>query len=266
MAVAKVLSIAGSDSGAGAGIQADMKAIAAQGVYAMTAITALTAQNTLGVQGVLPIEPAFVAQQIDSVMMDMGADVWKIGMLANVSIIACVAERARHYGIETLVLDPVMVAKGGDALLAVEAREALIAELIPLATVVTPNHHEAEVLTNLSIRTVEDMKEAARQIVGMGAKAAVVKGGHLSEDQDAIDVLFDGDSFSTFGTTRIATGNTHGTGCSFASALSGRLALGESLQEAVKKTKDYITSAIAGADALAVGNGHGPLDHFLWHR
>ena len=264
MGVAKVLIIAGSDSGAGAGVQADMKVMAARGVYGMTAITALTAQNTLGVHGVHAVPAPFVAQQIDVVMQDIGADVWKIGMLANEEIIKVVAERARHYNTPRMVLDPVMVAKGGDALLASGAQRALIEDLIPCATVVTPNHHEAEVLTGLTIKGLEEMKAAAKQIHTMGATYVVVKGGHLPEHMEAIDVLYDGESFHEWSAPRIPTGNTHGTGCSFASTLAAELAKGLDIQEAVATTKDYIQRAIRGADGLEIGQGHGPLDHFLW--
>lgn len=267
MGVPRVLIIAGSDSGAGAGIQADLKATAAQGVYGMTAITALTAQNTTGVQGIFPVSPDFVGQQIDSVMEDIGADVWKIGMLANAGVIEVVSARARDYGVSRIVLDPVMVAKGGDALLASEAQEALIELLLPLASVVTPNHHEAQALTSIAIQTLDDMRRAARAIHSLGAKAVVVKGGHLPEEHDAVDILFEGESgtFSTYTAPRQKTANTHGTGCSFASSLAACLAKGLSLQDAVKATKAYINLAIEGADALDIGKGHGPLDHFHWH-
>ncbi|GAB4557817.1 MAG: bifunctional hydroxymethylpyrimidine kinase/phosphomethylpyrimidine kinase [Anaerolineae bacterium] len=259
----KVLTIAGSDSGGGAGIQADLKTFGALGVFGMSAITAITAQNTVGVQGVFELPASFVAQQIDSVMSDIGADAWKTGMLSNAEIIEVVAERARHYGIERLVVDPVMVAKGGDPLLRPEARTALIEKLLPLAYVVTPNHHEAEVLTGRPIRTVDDMREAARAIHAQGARHVVVKGGHLPADQDAVDLLFDGQQFHEFRAPRIDTPHTHGTGCTFASAIAAGLALGLDIIAAVDQAKRYLTAAIRAGVSMGIGHGHGPLNHFL---
>lgn len=259
----KALTIAGSDSGGGAGIQADLKTFSARGVFGMSAITALTAQNTLGVQGVAEIDPAFVAQQIDSVMTDIGADVWKTGMLSNSNIVRAVADRARHYNMDKIVVDPVMVAKGGDALLKQEACEALIQELLPLAMVVTPNHHEAEVLTGLTIHTVDDMKKAAAAVLELGAKAVVLKGGHLPENSDAIDIFTDGEQWFSLRVERVPTTNSHGTGCCFASALAAEIAKGNALPEAVATAKAYLTAALQRADSLEVGAGHGPPDHFL---
>ena len=258
-----VLTIAGSDSGGGAGIQADLKAFAARGVYGSSALTALTAQNTTGVQGVFEVPPAFIALQIDAVMSDIGADAWKTGMLANAEVIAVVAERARHYAVQRLVVDPVMVAKGGDPLLAPEAREALIEELLPLATVVTPNHHEAQVLTGLQIHTVDDMRRAARAIHRMGPRYVVVKGGHLPVVEAAIDVLYDGEAFATFSAPRVDTPNTHGTGCTYASSIAAELAKGRAVRDAVRIAKAYLTAAIEAAVDMGVGHGHGPLNHFL---
>jgi hydroxymethylpyrimidine/phosphomethylpyrimidine kinase len=259
----KVLTIAGSDSGGGAGIQADLKSFAARGVYGMTAITALTAQNTRGVQGVYDIPPDFIRLQIDSVMSDIGADAWKTGMLSNADTIAVVAERATHYQVTRLVVDPVMVAKGGDALLQPEARDALIEQLLPLAYVVTPNHHEAQVLTGLEIQTVEDMCRAAEAIYAMGPKNVVVKGGHLPVVEAAIDVLYDGTAIETLEAPRVDTPNTHGTGCTYASSIAAELAKGRSVYEAVRIAKAYLTAAILAADEMGVGHGHGPLNHFL---
>jgi hydroxymethylpyrimidine/phosphomethylpyrimidine kinase len=259
----KVLTIAGSDSGGGAGIQADLKSFAARGVYGMSAITALTAQNTTGVQGVFEIPADFVRMQIDSVMSDIGADAWKTGMLSNSDVIRVVAERARHYGMERLVVDPVMVAKGGDALLRPEARDALIEELLPLAYVVTPNHHEAQALTGLEIYDVDDMRRAAKAIHQMGPQYVVVKGGHLPQSEAAIDVLYDGDSFATFSAARVDTPNTHGTGCTYASSIAAELAKGHTVREAVRIAKAYLTAAIEAAVDMGVGQGHGPLNHFL---
>lgn len=258
----KVLTIAGSDSGGGAGIQADLKTFAARGVYGMSAITAITAQNTVGVQGVYELPADFVGSQIDSVMDDIGADAWKTGMLSNAEIIQMVADRARHYAVERLVVDPVMVAKSGDPLLRPEAREALVHALLPLAHVITPNHHEAHVLTGLTIETVDDMRRAAQVIYEMGAQHVVVKGGHLPATSAAIDVLYDGEAFEQFEAARVDTPNTHGTGCTFASAIAAELAKGHGVAEAVRVAKAYLTAALqAGAD-LQIGHGHGPLDHF----
>jgi hydroxymethylpyrimidine/phosphomethylpyrimidine kinase len=259
----KALTIAGSDSGGGAGIQADLKTFAARGVYGTSALTAITSQNTLGVQGVFTLPAEQVAQQIDSVMSDIGADAWKLGMLANAAIIRTVAERARHYGVQRLVVDPVMVAKGGDPLLQPEARDALIAELLPLAYVITPNHHEAQVLTGQEIRTVADAQAAAVAIHRMGAQNVVVKGGHLPEAEDAVDVFYDGQAHLTLHAPRHATRNTHGTGCTFASAIAAELAQGYSIREAVQRAKTYLTAALRAADAMQIGQGHGPLNHFL---
>jgi hydroxymethylpyrimidine/phosphomethylpyrimidine kinase len=259
----KVLTIAGSDSGGGAGIQADLKAFAARGVYGMSALTAITAQNTLGVQGVFELPPDFVRLQIDSVMEDIGADAWKTGMLSNADIIGAVADRARAYGVERLVVDPVMVAKGGDPLLRPEARDALIEELLPLAYVVTPNHYEAQVLTGLEIRTVDDMRRAAQAIYELGPRHVVVKGGHLPASEAAIDVLYDGRSFETFKAPRIDTPNTHGTGCTYASSIAAELAKGHPVRDAVCVAKAYLTAALQAAVDMGIGHGHGPLNHFL---
>ncbi|MFQ6100298.1 MAG: bifunctional hydroxymethylpyrimidine kinase/phosphomethylpyrimidine kinase [Anaerolineae bacterium] len=261
----KVLTIAGSDSGGGAGIQADLKAFAARGVFGCSALTAITAQNTTGVQGVVELPADFVGQQIDSVMDDIGADAWKTGMLSNADIIRVVADRVQRYGMERLVVDPVMVAKSGDPLLRPEAREALIEELLPLAYVITPNHHEAQVLTGLEIRTVDDMRRAAEAIHGMGAHHVVVKGGHLplEEVSAAIDVLYDGQEFTEFDAPRVDTPNTHGTGCTFASSIAAELAKGQPVQEAVCVAKAYLTATLRAAVDLQIGHGHGPLNHFL---
>ena len=257
----KVLSIAGSDSGGGAGIQADLKTFSARGVYGMSAITALTAQNTMGIQGVYEIDPSFVGEQIDSVMSDIGADAWKVGMLANAKIIRVVAERARKYNIELLVIDPVMVAKGGDPLLEPEAIKALILELIPLSFVLTPNLHEAYTLTDVTIENIVDAKEAARKIYNMGAKNVLIKGGHMPKEDESIDLLYDGRNFIEFHAPRINTKNTHGTGCTFASAIAAELAKGSDIKKAVHIAKAYLTAAIQMADDQNIGQGHGPTNH-----
>ncbi|WP_031457801.1 bifunctional hydroxymethylpyrimidine kinase/phosphomethylpyrimidine kinase [Chloroflexus sp. MS-G] len=262
MTLPRCLTIAGSDSGGGAGIQADLKAFAALGVYGMSALTAVTAQNTVGVQGVIELPAAFVGQQIDSVVTDIGVDAVKTGMLANADIIAVVAEKARTYQWPHLVVDPVMMAKSGDPLLRPEAQQALISLLFPLATIVTPNIPEARALTGLAITTVTEMEQAAQMIHAMGPRWVLVKGGHLQGD--SVDVLFDGAQYQYFTAPRIETRHTHGTGCTFASAIAAGLAKGLSVPEAVQQAKDYITTALRHAPGL--GNGHGPVHHFAaWY-
>ncbi len=258
----KVLTIAGSDSGGGAGIQADLKTFSARGVFGMSAITALTAQNTLGVQDIFEIDPQFVGIQIDSVMSDIGADAWKTGMLVNAEIIRVVADRARKYRIDRLILDPVMIAKGGDALLKTEANEALISELIPLAYIITPNHHEAQVISGVLIKNLADVRKASILIHNMGVKNVVIKGGHLPDKSKAIDTLYDGKRFVEFYAPRINTKNTHGTGCTFASTIAAELAKDISIERAVHIAKAYVTRAIQKADILHIGKGHGPTNHF----
>ena len=258
--VRTALTIAGSDSGGGAGIQADLKTFSALGVFGMSAITAITAQNTMGVTAVHEIPPEIVAAQIDAVVTDIGADAAKTGMIGNSEIIRVVVAKVREHGISTLVVDPVMVATSGDRLLREDAVDALRAELLPLATVVTPNLPEAEVLTGLDVSTVAEMREAARVIVGLGARSALVKGGHLAGD--AIDVFYDGSSFTELPARRIETTSTHGTGCTLASAIAALLARGESLESAIGGAKVYLTAAIERSFPL--GHGHGPVHHF--HR
>ena len=257
----KVLTIAGSDSGGGAGIQADLKTFSARGVFGMSALTALTAQNTIGVQGILEINKEFVGKQIDSIMTDIGADAWKTGMLLNAGIIQIIAERAKLYSVEFLIVDPVMVAKGGDPLLRPEAKNSLISELIPLAYVITPNRYEAQELTGLEIANLEQAKKAAIKIHNMGAQNILIKGGHISEKGVAIDLLYDGKSYIEFQAIRIDTQNTHGTGCTYASAIAAELAKGKAIIEAIHIAKAYITAAIQGADNLHIGGGQGPTDH-----
>ena len=250
----RVLTIAGSDSGGGAGIQADLKAITLLGGYGMSVLTALTAQNTVGVQGIHEIPARFVEEQIDAVLSDIGADAIKTGMLANQEIIEVVSRKIKQYRVKKVVVDPVMVAKSGDSLLRKEARETLIRELIPLAWVITPNLPEASVLTGLKVRSVEEMKKAARKIYQLGAKHVVVKGGHLKGR--AVDLLYDGKRFEEMVAPRIVTKNTHGTGCTFASAIATFLARGDTVYEAVRKAKTFITLAIESN--LNLGKGHGP--------
>ena len=252
------MTIAGSDSGGGAGIQADLKTFAALGVYGTSAITAITAQNTLGVTAVLELSPELVAAQIDAIVSDIGTDAVKTGMLANSGIIRLVADKTKEHGLTTLVVDPVMVAKGRDRLLQEEAVEALRSLLIPLAMVVTPNLPEASVLVERNVESLEDARQAARDIVAMGARSVVVKGGHLQGD--AVDVFYDGRELRELTTPRIETTSTHGTGCTFASAIAAGLAKGMGVEGAVAHAKEYVTEAIRRA--FPMGGGHGPLNHF----
>src|SRR2546427_5735237 len=237
MTVPKALTIAGSDSGGGAGIQAVLKPSAAFRVLGMSVITAVTAQNSLGVQGVFNLPPEFVSRQIDSVLSDFGADAIKIGMLSTAPIIAAVAARLRSDAREKIVLDPVMIAKSGDALLQPEARAALMKELLPLALVVTPNLHEAEALAGIPVATESDMEEAARRILALGPKNVLVKGGHLRDA--ATDILWNGRDLTRFTTVRLDSTSTHGTGCTFASAIAACLARGYALRDAISEAKAY---------------------------
>jgi hydroxymethylpyrimidine/phosphomethylpyrimidine kinase len=255
----RALTIAGSDSGGGAGIQADLKTFAAMGVYGASAITAVTAQNTTGVTGWLAMPPALVGEQIDAVLSDIGADAVKTGMLANAEIIDVVAAKLREHRVERLIVDPVMVAKGGAKLLEDAAIDALVGELLPLATIATPNIPEAEVLTGRPIASWDDMRTAAARIVEMGARAAIVKGGHF-DDESATDIYFDGREYREFSARRVETANTHGTGCTFASAIGAGLAKGLDLPSAIALAKSYVTLAIQ--HAYPVGHGHGPVHHF----
>jgi hydroxymethylpyrimidine/phosphomethylpyrimidine kinase len=256
--VPTALTIAGSDSGGGAGIQADLKTFSALGVFGTSALTAITAQNTRAVTAVFELPADIVAAQIDAVVADIGADAVKTGMIASSELIRVVAAKVREHGLRTLVVDPVMVAKSGDRLLREEAVEALRRELIPLATVVTPNLPEAEVLVGRPVETLDDMRAAAADIVGLGARSVVVKGGHLASDPT--DLFSDGERAFELPARRIETTSTHGTGCTFASAIAALLARGEDLEAAVRGAKDYVTAAIERA--YPVGHGHGPVHHF----
>jgi hydroxymethylpyrimidine kinase/phosphomethylpyrimidine kinase len=258
---AKVLTIAGSDSGGGAGIQADIKTITLLGAYATTAITALTAQNTMGVQEVFPIPPDFVAMQLDSVLSDIRPLHIKTGMLANADIVRAVAERLRAYAKENefvLVVDPVMYSRSGHALLEEKARGVLVKELMPLATVVTPNLAEAEDLSGVEANSVGTMHEAAERIYELGARNVLVKGGHLVNE--AVDVLYDGKQFSEFFAPRIQTHHTHGTGCTFSAAIAAFMALGDDLPTAVAAAKEFISAAIE--TAVPIGAGYGPVNPY----
>lgn len=254
----RVLIIAGSDSGGGAGIQADIKTVTCLGGYAASAVTALTAQNTQGVFGILDVPEDFIRQQISLVMEDIGADALKTGMLHKASVIEAVAEALAPYPHVPLVLDPVMFAKGGHALLEESALGTLKRVLIPIATVITPNIPEAEHLTGLSIRNVDDMRRAADAILKSGCKAALIKGGHM-EGEQLTDMLVSEDGVEVFTSSRIHTVHTHGTGCTLASAIAAGLAQKRPLREAVARARDYVREAILQAPGL--GHGHGPLGH-----
>ncbi len=256
----RVLIIAGSDSGGGAGLQADLKTVAALGGFGMTAVTALTAQNTLGVQAVFPVPIAFLEQQLASVLSDLGADTIKTGMLHSVEVVTAVAQAIRGLGSTVkVVVDPVMIAKGGASLLAAEAKASVLRELCPLAHVITPNAPEAEALTGLAVRNHADQLLAGEALCRMGAGHALIKGGHL-EGATVTDVLVSADGTNhTWSSPRLKTRSTHGTGCTLASAIATLLAQGESVQEAVRLARVYVLEAIAQAPGL--GQGHGPLNH-----
>ena len=249
--------IAGSDSGGGAGIQADLKTFAALGVHGASAITALTAQNTLGVTEILEVPAAFVSAQIEAVMADIGAAAAKTGMLSSAGIIEVVVSAVAHHNIRNLVVDPVMVAKGGARLLRDDAVDTLRRLLLPLAAVVTPNLPEAEVLLGRPIRTLDERRQAARDLVALGARAAVVKGGH-AEEALAIDHYFDGTELVELQSPRMPTTNTHGSGCVFSAAIAAELAKGSDSLAAVHQAKEFITGAIERS--LEVGRGHGPVN------
>ncbi len=259
MSIPKALTIAGSDSGGGAGIQADLKTFSAYRVFGLSVITAVTAQNSVGVQGVENLAPAFVARQLRSVLEDFGVDAAKCGMLSVAPIIEAVAGALAEHPIDKLVVDPVMVAKSGDSLLQSDAVEALIRHILPLALVVTPNLPEAEVLSGITVSNREDMEEAARRIGKLGARHVLVKGGHLKGD--AVDILWNGREVTAFQVPRVESSNTHGTGCTFSAAIAAGLAKGRPLGEAVREAKAYVTKAIR--EGFALGRGVGQLRHFL---
>jgi hydroxymethylpyrimidine/phosphomethylpyrimidine kinase len=259
VSVKTAMTIAGSDSGGGAGIQADLKTFSALGVYGTSAITAVTAQNTQRVTQVLELPPDLVAAQIDAIVGDIGADAVKTGMLANSAIIEVVAAKVREHGLDALVVDPVMVAKSGDALLQQDAVAALRELLLPLALVVTPNIPEAEALVGRKLEGPDDLRRAAEEIAALGARHVVIKGGH--RDGPAVDLHFDGQSFHEFAARRVDTTSTHGTGCTFASAIAAGLAKGSGVRDAVAMAKAYVTKALQSA--YPVGHGHGPVHHFF---
>jgi hydroxymethylpyrimidine/phosphomethylpyrimidine kinase len=253
------LTIAGSDSGGGAGIQADLKTFAALGVYGTSAIAALTAQNTMGVSGVHVVPAEFVTQQIESVTSDIGCDAVKTGMLASAAIVEAVAATVEALDLPNLVVDPVMIAKSGDRLLDVDAVHAVKSTLLRLARVVTPNVPEAEVLADMRIQSLADMREAARRIMRHRPAAVIVKGGHLAGDT-VTDVLFDGDRLLELSEPRVESRYTHGTGCTFSAAIAAYLARGQSLPDATRGAKTYVTAAMRSG--IDLGTGHRPLGHF----
>lgn len=252
------LTIAGSDCSGGAGIQADIKTFSAHGVFGMSAIVSVVAENTSRVISVENVSPDMIKAQIDAVFEDIEVDAVKVGMLSSKECMRAVSEKLREYKPKYTVIDPVMVAKGGHALMETEALETLKTEIIPLAYVLTPNIPEAEAITGFKINSLDDTKKAARLICSLGAENVIIKGGHLTGD--AVDVLYDGLEFHMFTCERIDTKNTHGTGCTFSSAIAANLANGLTLVEAVRNAKEYITSAIR--HSLAIGKGHGPTNHF----
>ncbi|HYF83680.1 MAG TPA: bifunctional hydroxymethylpyrimidine kinase/phosphomethylpyrimidine kinase [Clostridia bacterium] len=253
-----VLTIAGSDSSGGAGIQADLKTFSAHGVYGMSVITAVTAQNTQGVLAVQDISVELISKQIEAIFEDIRVDGLKIGMASQISTINTIGEGLRFYKPSNIVLDPVMVSKSGYHLLQPEAMKALVDILLPLATVVTPNIPEAEVITGIKINSIAEMEKAARAIHKMGSRNVLVKGGHL--ENEATDILFDGINFTYLKNRRIDTKNTHGTGCTLSAAIASNLAIGYSIEEAITKAKEYITVAIE--NSLSIGKGVGPTNHF----
>ena len=264
---ARALTIAGSDSGGGAGIQADLKTFAALGCYGMSVITALTAQNTVAVAAIHPVPPEFIAAQLDAVLEDIGVDAIKVGMLHSAEVIATVAERLRRRPMVPVVVDPVMVAKSGDRLLREDAVTALREVLLPLATVITPNLPEAEALLGRHVRSHDAMNAAATDLLKLGPRAVVVKGGHLAGGDSADVLALAGEkTVRWFQAPRAATSNTHGTGCTYSSAITAGLARGASIADAVEQAKRYLTGAITAGATFRLGAGHGPVHHFhaLW--
>ena len=260
----KALTIAGSDPSGGAGVQADLKTMSALGVYGMSVIVSVVAENTARVISVEDISPRVISDQIDAVFEDIFPDAVKVGMLSSEEVMRTVAAKLAEYRPQHIVIDPVMYAKNGAPLMQEDAIDSLFSLIVPVATVLTPNIPEAEKITGMRISTIDDMKKAGEKIVSMGAKAALVKGGHYIGD--ASDVLFDGSDFHIYTTKRINTKNTHGTGCTLSSAIASNLALGYPLPESIKRAKDYVTGAIE--HALDIGKGNGPTNHFyaLWRN
>ncbi|MBM3221947.1 MAG: bifunctional hydroxymethylpyrimidine kinase/phosphomethylpyrimidine kinase [Candidatus Rokubacteria bacterium] len=259
MTVPKALTIAGSDSGGGAGIQADLKTFSAFRVFGTSVLTAITAQNSVGVHGVHELPPAFVRAQLDAVLSDFGADAVKIGMLSSSAITAAVAEGLAAHPHGPIVLDPVMIAKSGDALLRPDARQALIERVLPLAAVVTPNLPEAGALAGMTVADEKAMEEAARRIQALGARTVLVKGGHLTDS--ATDILWDGTTVTRYAAPRVGTASLHGTGCTLSSAIAACLASGRALDAAIREAKAYVTAAIR--EGFAAGRGVPVLRHFV---
>ncbi len=259
----RALTIAGSDSGGGAGVQADLKTFSALGCFGMSAITALTAQNTIEVAGIYPVSPEFIGMQIDAVFTDIGADAVKIGMLHSPEVIEIVAEKLKKYKCNSIILDPVMVAKSGDKLLQDDAINTLKKVLIPLATIITPNLPEASVLLGKPVETREQMYEACRDLSLLGCKNILLKGGHLTESH-SVDFLYLGKNkkLIELDEKRIATKNSHGTGCTISSAVAAYMARKNSIENSVKKAKSYITGALEAGSEYRTGSGHGPVHHF----
>ena len=264
----KVLTIAGSDSGGGAGVQADIKTFSALGCYGMSVITALTAQNTVGVRGVFPVSTAFITEQIDAVLSDIGADAVKIGMLFSSEIVEIVAERLNFYGVENIILDPVMVAQSGDKLLIDSAVDTMKKLLFPKAKIITPNLPEASMILSREISHMDTIEQAARDIALYGCKSVLIKGGHLDSSNMATDMLFipKDNKVVTFTDARIDTKNNHGTGCTLSSAIAAFIAKGNSIENAVRAAKGYISGAIKAGSGYEIGKGHGPVHHFynIW--
>ncbi|WP_085833068.1 bifunctional hydroxymethylpyrimidine kinase/phosphomethylpyrimidine kinase [Clostridium merdae] len=254
----KLLTIAGSDCSGGAGIQADLKTFSAHGTFGMSVIVSVVAENTSEVIDVQDITPDMIAKQIDAVFQDIGTDAVKVGMLSKSDCMLAVAKKLKEYKPKNVVIDPVMLAKNGCPLMQPDSMDTLIREILPLADLLTPNIPEAETITGMSIHSPQDMERAAKQIYAMGAKNVLVKGGHA--EGDALDILFDGENFYRFCEERIHTNNTHGTGCTYSSAIASNLALGYSMEEAVKRAKAYVTTAIR--HSLQIGKGCGPTHHF----
>lgn len=257
----QVLTIAGSDSGGGAGIQADIKAMSANGVFAMSVITAITAQNTEEVSEVFELPTSIVAAQIDAIFDDFDVAAVKTGMLSSIEIIATVAKRLKAQQVAHVVVDPVMISKTGHRLLKPEAKDTLVRELFPLAEVITPNTHEAQELSGVEIRTLADARQAAKHLARLGSKYVLIKGGHLLAERGT-DLLYDGRFFTVYKGEFIDTPHTHGTGCTYASAIAAQLARGKSMPDAVQAAKTYVTEAIR--HGLAIGHGTGPTNHFYF--
>lgn len=262
--VKKALTIAGSDSGGGAGIQADLKTFQELEVFGLSALTAVTAQNTVGVHGVFPMTANAVVSQIQAIGEDIGVDALKTGMLFNAEIIEAVSHNLKQYQWENVVVDPVMIAKGGASLLLNEAIDAMKKYLLPLAKVITPNIPEAEVLTGMSIQSLSDKQEAARKLLALGVKNVIIKGGHDEDQSESTDFLFDGSEFYSFTSKRMLTKNTHGTGCTFSAAITAELAKGASVYDAIVTAKNFIQAAIE--DGIEIGHGHGPTNHWAYRK